>query len=173
MLDHRLHGHTLLAPCSSPRARPCHRLYVFRLAVAIGMTAALAGPCFADGPPPRSLVQPDSLGDATPMSAGEAHSDTSAALARIEGASYRETRPPGGTHGTLRRVALASAIGLAAAALWRETVAEDRENDYERAIVASSAVDYREAVRDAEQERNVLAILSAVGLSVVVWTFVY
>jgi hypothetical protein len=134
------------------------------------MTAALAAACFADGPPPRSLVQPDSLGG---TSIGQTPSDSSAALAQMEAASYRETREPGGTHGTVRKIALASAIGLAAAAIWREAVAEDREDDYERAIISSSAVEYRESVREAERQRNALAMLSAAGLSVVVWTFVY
>ena len=97
----------------------------------------------------------------------------SAALEAIKAASYRESRGPTGTHRTLRKIALASSIGFAVGAIWREAVAESRERDYEQAILGPSAASFRESVRDAERERNVLAILSAAGLSVVAWTFVY
>jgi len=126
---------------------------------------ALARPAFADGPPPATLSPPAAPETADSLAAR--------ALAEIDDAAYRATRPPHDGHPLLRKVAFASAVGFAGLALWRESVAGDREDDYDSAILPDSAARLRESVRDAEQERNLFATLSAAGLTFVVLTFVY
>lgn len=139
--------------------------YLFALTVFFAFALGFAALAAADGPPPATLA---------PAPAAEAADSLAArAMAEIDDAAYRATRPANDGHPLLRKIALASAAGFAGLALWRESVAADREADYENAILPERAVQLRESVRDAEHERNLFASLSAAGLSVVVLTFVY
>ncbi|MFN0150974.1 MAG: hypothetical protein ACKVU1_09745 [bacterium] len=135
--------------------------------VRVALVVALAQPVFADGPPPATLAPPSG-------STTEAADSLSArGLAEFDEGAYRAARAPSAGHPRLRKIAIATSLGLAAAALWRESVAADRERDYDNAILPDSAARLRASVRDAERERNVLASLSAAGCMLVVLTFVY
>ncbi len=137
------------------------------ISVLAAIVIAIARPAFADGPPPATLSP-------APGSAPES-SDSLATrgLAEFDDAAYRATRAPSAGHPLLRNLALATSLAFAGLAMWRETVASDRERDYDDAILPESAARLRESVRDAERQRNVFATLSAAGCMLVVLTFVY
>ncbi len=131
-------------------------------------------PARADGPPGASLVPDEEAVVGAGAPADSARPGTIAPRRSLsDDPDYRLVPRSPGRHTTIRRVAAISGVGLAAVALWRDLVADDRAEKYEDAIFSGSATRYRESVRSAEKERNVAAALSAVSFSVAILTFVY
>lgn len=132
------------------------------------------GSAWADGPPSPTLLPPEEIGppqDAAPDSAEAAKGAQDRSI--TDDPSYRVVPQSPGRHTTIRRVALVSGVGLAALALWRNAVADDRAEKYDDAIISSAAAKYRDSVRSAERERDMAAAAAALSFSFALLTFVY
>ncbi len=135
---------------------------------------SVARPVGADGPPGASLVPDEDAVVEDGAPADSARPETIAPRRALsDDPDYRLIPRSPGRHTTIRRVAVIAGAGLAAVALWRDLVADDRADKYEDAIFSDSAARYRQSVRSAEKERNVAAALSAASFSIALLTFVY
>lgn len=150
-----------------------HRLAA-RLALAPAVLLLAWAPLRADGPPVGPLAPREAEAPADSAALRDPDLQRALGLPADQGDDgLRVSREIRGRHATLRRVALVCGVGLAAVALWRNEVADDRAKDYDRAIFPGSAAAFRESVRDAERERNVAASLAGLAFSVSLLTFVY